>query len=175
MLLLLAEASPIVHTALTSAQAGDRRHREPACLAASTVGLNQLRILIRTLTQTRTWTQPTTPSRTKPTRPHPQPNPLPNTNHTHTLTLSPTPHSVDSHSLFPATLLQEAIAARDQTHGYKLDRSHTFAVTLFDDFERYAKVPDEYQEPEAKPYQPTVRFCLPHAPHTCSGSKERWT
>ena len=56
------------------------------------------------------------------------------------------------------SLTQEAIAARDQTNGYKLDRSHTFAVTLFDDFERYAKVPDEYQEPEAKPYQPTVRF-----------------
>lgn len=55
------------------------------------------------------------------------------------------------------SLLQEAIAARDQTNGYKLDRSHTFAVTLFDDFERYARVPDEYQEPEAKPYQPTVR------------------
>ena len=30
-------------------------------------------------------------------------------------------------------------------------------MTLFDDFERYARVPDEYQEPEAKPYQPTVR------------------
>ena len=52
------------------------------------------------------------------------------------------------------------MAARDQTNGYKLDRSHTFAVTLFDDFERYAKVPDGYQEPEAKPYQPTVRLML---------------
>ena len=56
-----------------------------------------------------------------------------------------------------ACTAQEAIAARDQTNGYKLDRSHTFAVTLFDDFERYARVPDEYQDPEAKPYQPTVR------------------
>lgn len=66
------------------------------------------------------------------------------------------PHMVNSHT---GLLLQEAIAARDQTHGYKLDRSHTFAVTLFDDFERYAKVPEQYQDPAPQPYKPTVRTC----------------
>ena len=62
--------------------------------------------------------------------------------------------------LAPILSLQEATAARDQTHGYKLDRSHTFAVTLFDDFERYAKVPEEYQDPAPQPYKPTVRTGL---------------
>ena len=53
--------------------------------------------------------------------------------------------------------VQEALAAREQTHGYKLDKAHTFAVTLFDDFERYVKVPDQYQEYQPAPYKPTVR------------------
>ena len=62
----------------------------------------------------------------------------------------------------PPSRAQEALAARDQTHGYKLDRSHTFAVTLFDDFERYAKVAEQYQEPPPQPYKPTVRpLCFP--------------
>ena len=52
--------------------------------------------------------------------------------------------------------MQEAVAARAQTHGYKLDKAHTFAVTLFDDFERYVKVPDQYQEYQPAPYKPTV-------------------
>ena len=76
------------------------------------------------------------------------------------------PLSTTSLACFPTTLnshtcllSQEAIAARDQTHGYKLDRSHTFAVTLFDDFERYAKVPEQYQDPAPQPYKPTVRIC----------------
>ena len=48
---------------------------------------------------------------------------------------------------------QEAQAAREQTHGYALDKKHTFAVSMFDDFEKYGKVPDEYQVPEPKPFQ----------------------
>lgn len=51
---------------------------------------------------------------------------------------------------------QEAQAARMQTDGYELDRNHHFKVSMFDDFERYARVPDEYAAPEAKEYSPTV-------------------
>ncbi|KAF4348034.1 hypothetical protein CsatB_006468 [Cannabis sativa] len=41
-----------------------------------------------------------------------------------------------------------------KTNGYKLDRSHIFAVNLFDDFEKYMKVPDEWAPPEVVPYTP---------------------
>eukprot|EP00798_Chlamydomonas_sp_ICE-L_P008193 gene8193-1455_t len=50
---------------------------------------------------------------------------------------------------------QEALAARQQTSGYKLDKNHTFVVNMFDDFEKYAKVSETYSEPEVKPYTPT--------------------
>ena len=50
--------------------------------------------------------------------------------------------------------LQEAHAARDMLQGYKLDKSHTFVVNMFDEFEQFAKVPDQYEEPEEKPYRP---------------------
>jgi hypothetical protein len=43
-----------------------------------------------------------------------------------------------------------------QTDGYKLDKNHTFKVSMFDDFDRYAKVPDVYAAPEIKEYSPTV-------------------
>jgi hypothetical protein len=58
---------------------------------------------------------------------------------------------------------QEAQAARQQTDGYELDRNHHFKVSMFDDFERYARVPEEYAAPEAKQYTPTVRggFAVP--------------
>lgn len=49
---------------------------------------------------------------------------------------------------------QEAQAAKEQTNGYKLDKAHTFVVNMFDDFDKYAKVPDEYQPPEVKNFQP---------------------
>ncbi|KAK9824494.1 hypothetical protein WJX72_010811 [[Myrmecia] bisecta] len=49
----------------------------------------------------------------------------------------------------------EAHAAREQTNGYKLDKSHTFVVNMFDDFEKYLKVTDEYQPPAPKEYVPT--------------------
>lgn len=52
--------------------------------------------------------------------------------------------------------VQEAQAARAQTDGYKLDKNHTFKVSMFDDFDRYAKVPDEYAPPDIKTYTPTV-------------------
>ncbi|CAA2985342.1 eukaryotic translation initiation factor 3 subunit B-like [Olea europaea subsp. europaea] len=49
---------------------------------------------------------------------------------------------------------QEAELAKEKTNGYKLDRSHIFAVNMFDDIEKFLKVPDEWAPPETKPYSP---------------------
>ncbi|KAK9273277.1 hypothetical protein L1049_018084 [Liquidambar formosana] len=49
---------------------------------------------------------------------------------------------------------QEAELAREKTNGYKLDRAHIFAMNMFDDFDRFMKVPDEWAPPETKPYTP---------------------
>ncbi|XP_077244921.1 eukaryotic translation initiation factor 3 subunit B-like [Tasmannia lanceolata] len=49
---------------------------------------------------------------------------------------------------------QEAELAREKTNGYKLDKAHIFAVNLFDDFDKYMKVPDEWKPAEIKPYTP---------------------
>ncbi|KAF5939810.1 hypothetical protein HYC85_020977 [Camellia sinensis] len=49
---------------------------------------------------------------------------------------------------------QEAELAREKTHNYKLDWSHIFAVSMFDDIEKFMKVPDEWAPPEMKPYAP---------------------
>jgi hypothetical protein len=54
---------------------------------------------------------------------------------------------------------QEAQAAREQTQGYRLDKNHVFAVNMFDDFEKYAKVPDVYAEPDTKAFQAAVSAC----------------
>jgi len=48
----------------------------------------------------------------------------------------------------------EAQAAKAQTQDYKLDKNHTFRVSMFDDFDKYARVPEEYAAPEEKPYLP---------------------
>ena len=53
---------------------------------------------------------------------------------------------------------QEAQAAREQADNYKLDKAHVFAVNMFDDFEKYLKVPDQWAPPEAKPYTPRVNL-----------------
>ncbi|RLM87570.1 eukaryotic translation initiation factor 3 subunit B-like [Panicum miliaceum] len=47
---------------------------------------------------------------------------------------------------------QEAQLAREMGNGYKLDKSHILVVNIFDDFERYMKVPDEWMAAETKPY-----------------------
>ncbi|KAM3311366.1 hypothetical protein ACQJBY_031812 [Aegilops geniculata] len=49
---------------------------------------------------------------------------------------------------------QEAEFAMEKTRGYKLDKSHIFSVNMFDDFEKYMKVPDEWAPAEIKPYTP---------------------
>ncbi|KAK9836110.1 hypothetical protein WJX81_002073 [Elliptochloris bilobata] len=50
---------------------------------------------------------------------------------------------------------QEAMAAQQLLNNYVLDKRHTFVVTLFDDFEKYARVPLEYEAPEPKPFVAT--------------------
>nr|GMD65181.1 eukaryotic translation initiation factor 3 subunit B-like [Ipomoea batatas] len=49
---------------------------------------------------------------------------------------------------------QEAELAKEKTHGYRLDKSHIFAVNMFDDIEKFMKVPDEWAPPETKVYTP---------------------
>ncbi|KAJ8748201.1 hypothetical protein K2173_000609 [Erythroxylum novogranatense] len=49
---------------------------------------------------------------------------------------------------------QEAEQAKEKTNGYKLDRSHIFVVSMFDDFDRFMRVPDKWAPPEIKPYAP---------------------
>ncbi|KAF9612679.1 hypothetical protein IFM89_003154 [Coptis chinensis] len=49
---------------------------------------------------------------------------------------------------------QEAELAKERTHGYKLDKTHIFAVNLFDDIDKFMKVPDQWAPPETKPYTP---------------------
>ncbi|BDA47339.1 Eukaryotic translation initiation factor 3 subunit B [Coccomyxa sp. Obi] len=50
---------------------------------------------------------------------------------------------------------EEALAVRQAVNGFKLDKNHTFAVNLFDEIDRYMRVPDEYEPPEDKTFQPT--------------------
>ncbi|KAK9104755.1 hypothetical protein Scep_021599 [Stephania cephalantha] len=52
------------------------------------------------------------------------------------------------------TTPEEAELAREKTNGYKLDKSHIFIVNLFDDIDKYMKVPDKWAPPETKPYTP---------------------
>ena len=61
----------------------------------------------------------------------------------------------EAHIRFGA--LQEALAAQQLLNNYVLDKRHTFVVTMFDDFEKYARVPLEYEAPEPKPFEATVR------------------
>ncbi len=60
-----------------------------------------------------------------------------------------------------------------QVNGFKLDKSHTFAVNLFDDVSRYMQVPDEYEAPEDKEFEAPVSLkpiaCLECQSDTPSG------
>ena len=56
----------------------------------------------------------------------------------------------------PVLHVQEAQAVVQQVNGFKLDKSHTFAVNLFDDVSRYMQVPDEYEAPEDKEFSAPV-------------------
>ncbi len=57
--------------------------------------------------------------------------------------------------------LQEAQAVVQQVNGFKLDKSHTFAVNLFDDVSRYMQIPDEYEAPEDKEFEAPVSVSHP--------------
>ena len=60
-------------------------------------------------------------------------------------------------------MVQEAQAAKQHTQGYNLDKRHAFKVTMFDEFDKYLKISDGYEEPENKDYAPTenlqVGYC----------------
>ncbi|XP_065858232.1 eukaryotic translation initiation factor 3 subunit B-like [Euphorbia lathyris] len=49
---------------------------------------------------------------------------------------------------------QEAELAKEKTNAYKLDRAHIFAVNMFEDFDKFMRVPDEWAPPEIRPYVP---------------------
>ena len=51
--------------------------------------------------------------------------------------------------------MQEAQAAKQHTQGYNLDKRHAFKVTMFDEFDKYLKISDGYEELESKDYAPT--------------------
>lgn len=53
---------------------------------------------------------------------------------------------------------EQAQEARKQTQGYQLDKNYKFSVSMFDDFDKYSKVPDEYKTPDVKEYQPQENF-----------------
>ena len=49
----------------------------------------------------------------------------------------------------------EAVNARENANGYRLDKNHVFSVYTFDDLDKFSRVPNEYVPPEAKAYTPT--------------------
>ncbi|KAI3742980.1 hypothetical protein L1987_60681 [Smallanthus sonchifolius] len=49
---------------------------------------------------------------------------------------------------------QEAELAKEKTNGYTLPRAHIFAVNMFDEFDKFMEVPDEWASPEIRPYTP---------------------
>jgi len=48
---------------------------------------------------------------------------------------------------------EDADRAMEQAQDYKLDKSHVFKLTRYEDFDRYMTVPDVYQPPEVKSQQ----------------------
>ncbi|OMO65967.1 hypothetical protein COLO4_30887 [Corchorus olitorius] len=48
---------------------------------------------------------------------------------------------------------QEAELAKKRRHGFKLDRAHTLAVIMFDDFDKFMGVTNEWSPPEIKSYK----------------------
>ena len=60
--------------------------------------------------------------------------------------------------------LQEAQAAKQHTQGYNLDRRHAFKVNMFDEFDKFLKISDSYEQPDSKEYAPTENLqvdCMP--------------
>lgn len=67
-------------------------------------------------------------------------------------------YPVDENGLFKGYFFMEyataeqAINAVRTCDGYKLDKSHNFAVNLFTDFEKYAELTDEWEPPQKSPF-----------------------
>ena len=47
---------------------------------------------------------------------------------------------------------RDAVEAVKTTNNYKLDKSHTFVVNLFSDFEKYENIPTEWEPPVEEPF-----------------------
>lgn len=58
---------------------------------------------------------------------------------------------------------QEAQAAKQHTQGYQLDKRHAFKVNMFDEFDKFLKIADSYEEPETKEYAPTENLQVSRA------------
>merc|ERR550519_2126159 len=48
---------------------------------------------------------------------------------------------------------QNAVEAVKVTNGYKLDRTHTFQVNLFSDFEKFENIPSDWEPPQPREYK----------------------
>merc|ERR1719369_2236106 len=48
---------------------------------------------------------------------------------------------------------RNAVEAMRATNNYKLDKTHTFAVNLFSDLEKYENIPTEWEPPQEKEYK----------------------
>jgi translation initiation factor 3 subunit B len=46
-----------------------------------------------------------------------------------------------------------ALAAVKSANNYKIDKSHTFKVNLFTDFEKYKNIPKDWEPPKPQPYK----------------------
>ena len=46
---------------------------------------------------------------------------------------------------------RDAVEAVKTTNNYKLDKSHTFVVNLFSDFEKYENIPTDWEPPVEEP------------------------
>ncbi|XP_074373122.1 eukaryotic translation initiation factor 3 subunit B-like [Apium graveolens] len=68
--------------------------------------------------------------------------------------VDPATHKTLGYCFIEFNTPQEAELAKEKTNGYKLDRAHIFALNMFDEIEKFMKVPDEWAPPEIKPYTP---------------------
>lgn len=68
--------------------------------------------------------------------------------------VDPNTHKTLGYCFIEYNTTQEAELAKEKTNGYKLDRAHIFAVNMFDEVDRFTRVPDEWAPPETKSYTP---------------------
>ncbi len=46
--------------------------------------------------------------------------------------------------------------AKEHVHGYQLSKANVFAINMFDDIDKYAKVSDQYAPPPTKEFKSHV-------------------